>query len=184
MKLCRPFVLSRYRNIVCYLFNAQSINNKLHELHYLLYNTDCDFIFITESWLTADIDSNMLDPQSHFDVFRNDRSTHGGGVCVFVKKCWTAVLQDLDAPYSQLEMVCIDIVNVKPKIRFFVVYRPPYYDSCAELYCTSLTKCLSKLMSCQHINIILGDINLPKIDWIFLTSPEDVIHRQFLSFVI
>jgi len=39
-------------------------------------------------------------------------------------------------------------------------------------------------MSCQHINIVLGDFNLPKIDWTFLTSPEDVIHRQFLSFAI
>jgi len=112
------FVSARYRNIMCYMFNAQSINNKLHELHYLLYNTDCDFILITKSWLTADIDSNMLDSQSHFDIFvKTDRSMHGGDICVLVKKFWIAVLLDLDAPYSQLKMVCVDIVNV----RLFVV---------------------------------------------------------------
>jgi len=42
---------------------------------------------------------------------------------VLANKCWTAVLQDLDAPHSQLEMTCTDIVNVKPTIRLFVVYR-------------------------------------------------------------
>ena len=169
---------------MCYLFNAQSIKNKLHELHYLFYNTDCDFIFITESWLTPDVNSNMLDPQSHFNVFREDRSTHGGGVGVLVLNCWTAVLQDLDVAYSQLEVVCLDIVNIKPKIRRFVVYRPPYFDSCAELYCTSLINCLDKLTSSQHNKIIFGDFNPPKIDLTSLTSPNDAIHRQFLSFVI
>jgi hypothetical protein len=39
-------------------------------------------------------------------------------------------------------------------------------------------------MSCHHTNIVLGGLNLPKIDWTSLTSSEDVIHRQFLSFVI
>ena len=36
----------------------------------------------------------------------------------------------------------------------------------------------------RTLNVILGDMNLPKIDWTYLTSPEDVIHWQILSYVI
>ena len=46
------------------LFNAQSLCNKLSELHHLLYTGDIDIILITESWLHSDISNGLLDPDT------------------------------------------------------------------------------------------------------------------------
>ena len=168
----------------CFLFNARSIKNKLNELHHILYNTDCDCVFITESWLCPDIGSNLLDPMSRFSIVRKDRSSHGGGVCALVKKCWNVKSVNLDNLYLSLEIICIDIVNVIPKLRFFSIYRPPYYDHDAECYTNSVINCLGQYIASERTNIILGDLNLPKINWDLLSCPDDKIHRPFLKFVI
>lgn len=68
------------------LFNAQSIGNKLLELHYMLYTLSYDVVLVTESWLDASITSGLLDPDDKFYILRNDRHRKGGGVCVFVNK--------------------------------------------------------------------------------------------------
>jgi len=52
----------------CCLFNARSLVNKVNEFHMLIYSGTCLLYFITETWLTSDISSGMLDPLSKFTV--------------------------------------------------------------------------------------------------------------------
>lgn len=54
----------------CVLFNAQSIGNKLLELHYMLYTLSYDVVLVTESWLDASITSGLLDPDDKFLYIR------------------------------------------------------------------------------------------------------------------
>ena len=71
----------------CCLFNARSVVNKVPELHHILYCENYDMLFITETWLTTEVSSGLLDPQSHYHIIRKDRSGNiGGGVAAFVKR--------------------------------------------------------------------------------------------------
>jgi len=49
-------------------------------------------VFITESWLNADITDALIDPRVLYSVIRKDRiGTRGGGVCALVKKDFKVV---------------------------------------------------------------------------------------------
>ena len=78
--------------LTCYYFNAQSVVNKISELHDILYNSAPDCVLVSESWLHGDICDGILDTKSAYNIFRKDRvGCRGGGVCAFVKKvlCFT-----------------------------------------------------------------------------------------------
>jgi len=91
---------------------------------------------------------------------------------------------DIDPVYSELELICLDIVNVEPSLRLFIIYRPPNCDSVAEYYLAKLIDCLGHYMITARSNIVMGDFNLPKIDWELINCPEDKIHKSFLTFVV
>jgi len=83
------FQVTNCRTFLCCTFNAQSLVNKLCELHHILYHDTFDLVFITETWLHADIPSGLLDPEAMYYVLRKDRAfshsaVRGGDVCVFV----------------------------------------------------------------------------------------------------
>jgi len=60
--------------------NAQSIVNKFCELHQALYDNNYDLVFVTESWLHADIGMGLLDPELVYHILRKDRTDTGDGV--------------------------------------------------------------------------------------------------------
>jgi len=127
----------------CCLFNAQSIVNKLAELHHVMYHdacdciciTACDCICITESWLHPSISDGVIDPKREYSIVRKDRiGTKGGGVCILVKRSFSVVPLQLDTKYAALEVTGVEFICLRPKLQLFVVYRPPYYDMEASLH--------------------------------------------------
>ena len=169
----------------CCLFNARSIVNKLSELHQILYVDNYDTVFVTETWLHEEICNGMLDPSLRYNIVRRDREHHrGGGVCALVSKRWDIVPVSIGRQFSDIEIVCFDCLVLKSRIRFFVVYRPPSYDHTANSYMRRVIDCLATYESPRYTNIIVGDLNLPNINWTTLTCPSDNFHRPFLSFLI
>jgi len=72
--------------------------NKLKELHYMLYNSGYDLIFVTESWLNPNFTKGCLDPESLYQILRTGRTTgRGGGVCVFIRNGLNWLQVDLDS---------------------------------------------------------------------------------------
>jgi len=135
MLLKSPFTNSLLNRLKCYLFNAQSIVNKLPELQHIMYNENYDCIFITESWLHSGICDGVIDPRDEYYIMRKDRcSSKGGGVCVLVKRCISVVQVVIPDKYAPVEVMGIDFIGIKPKLQIFAVYRPPYYDVDAVLY--------------------------------------------------
>ena len=67
---------------------------------------------------------------------------------------------------------------------FFVVYRPPNYNQSAFDYATLLIKCLEQHGSNNHINIVVGDFNCPKINWVNNTAPCDYVSQTVLSWAV
>jgi len=112
------------------LYNAQSLVNKLCELHHILYHDKFDLVFVTETWLHADIPSGLLDPESMYYVLRRDRAfghsaVCGGGVCVFVNRSLSVAETDISSVYNQLELICFELLCVQTKLRFFHSVQAP-----------------------------------------------------------
>ena len=157
----------------------------MSELHHLLYNGKFDILLITETWLHDDIISGLLDPDGMFHILRKDRHySRGGGVCAFIRKNLNVSQVVISDSYSTLELLCFDLLCGKTKLRFFVIYRPPNYDGLAEKYVDLLIECLSLHATIAQSNIIVGDLNCPKIDWQNATCPADRISRLLLDFTV
>ena len=171
----------------CCILNARSIVNKLPELHYLLYNNNYSVICITETWLHSEITNGLLDPQAIYHIIRKDRvGSHHGGVAVFIKKDMCFVDITVDRMYDCLELLCFEVVFSKCKVRFFVIYRPPYYDQSASDYIDLLIRCVKQYSSTERhtINVVVGDLNCPKIDWQNLSSSNDYISTAVLRWAV
>jgi len=66
----------------------------------LLYNTDCDIVFVTETWLHSDIPNGLLEPHAQYTTVCTDRdSCKGGGVCAFVNKHHHVVPVTIDVKF-------------------------------------------------------------------------------------
>jgi hypothetical protein len=110
------------------LFNARSLNNKLPELHQLLFSYKCDLICITETWFHHDLADSVILGGSLYTVFRTDRSSahRGGGVCILANYSKINVVYVPLLPcYSHLEICIVDILSSDIITRLFVCYRPP-----------------------------------------------------------
>lgn len=169
------------------MFNAQSVASKLLELQYIMYNTDIDCIFVTESWLHEGISDGIIDPRGLYAVIRKDRvGVRGGGVCVLVRRKYHVLPMVFDGDYRELEMVGVTFLDFYPNLDVFTVYRPPKRDCDAKRYMNLLISCLSAYISNAYGNIhfIVGDLNLPHIEWNLLTCSGDTLDDMFLEFTI
>jgi hypothetical protein len=72
--------------LTCLYTNATSLVSKLDILQHTLHTNKIQIAIITETWLKtthqADIDG--------YTVYRKDRLTHGGGVCIYIKSDLTS----------------------------------------------------------------------------------------------
>jgi hypothetical protein len=168
----------------CLLLNARSIFYKVDELHAAIDTLNPDFIFLTETWLNNEITDSMLVPSNRFHVVRTDRSGRiGGGVCALVSKHFNvAPLQIVE----RVEVAAFDIIfpSTCIKYRFIVCYRPPYYDSDAlsYRYLNAFINCLESLCDVNYNIFIVGDFNMPDVNWSDLVSKGN--HVNFSSMML
>ena len=67
------------------LANVQSLLPKIDECHAILSIKQPDIFCITETWLTEDIGSSLINTQN-YSICRNDRKLrHGGGTAIFIR---------------------------------------------------------------------------------------------------
>ena len=150
--------------------------------------------FISETWLNCSVTNSMLDPHNHFNIFRCvrlDRS--GGGVCALIPlqyKCHEHVFSDNDLSMLKIsgcEIVCIDVTIVSTKHRFIVVYRPPNSSDpklTAQIKITNLKHLIVKLTHPLYNTIIVGDFNLPRINWATHEYLHDGLHDVMYTTVL
>ena len=113
-------ILVVYYIVCCLLCNARSLKNKLTDLHNLLYSTNYGCIFITESWLNSTISDGLLDPQNRYNIFRRDRKDgNGGGLCVFIKRCYTVSELHFESLAPEVELLGCDVFG-NTEVRYAV----------------------------------------------------------------
>ena len=148
-----------------------SADNPMYKLEELYSNVcieqQVDFIFITETHLTNNTESSDLPfPPSEYTMYRRDRPTRGGGVCILAtNKLVHRVLIDLSHP--DLENIWIE-VKVENKIFLFgVIYRPPNPDNeVVDIFMDNLSQNITDIFKRKSDSIfLLGDFNDRCILW-------------------
>ena len=139
------------------------------------------------------VTDTMLVPDGQYTVLRKDRTDHrGGGVCALVSKKYNCRHISLSVTCGELcNESCCDILHFEivlrhDKFRMIFIYRLP--NSCNKFETTlhqtsALDKLLTELVD-PHLlysTIILGDFNLPSIDWPNSFTKIDGIHDTIFN---
>ena len=159
----------------------------MHEFQQVLYCCNYDIIFVTETWFHSEVDSGLLDPKSDYYILRKDRigPHHGGGIAAFISRSFTVCNVPIDSRFINLELLCFDLLFSTTTVRFFVVYRPPNGggDTVALDNMHLLIACFKEYSVAVETSIIVGDFNLPKVNWQMSSCHGDGVSKQFLNFV-
>jgi len=159
------------------MFNARSSLTNLNEFHLFVPLNHPAVISVCETLFTDILTDTFVCPAGYI-VFRRDRSSRGGGVAILFRQGIQAELVSSNACNCDLEVICIDVIFAKQKFRLITCYRPPYYSIENVKYVESLTSALSKLCLSAQKNIVLGDLNLPKINWSHYCAPSEPCHKN------
>mgnify|MGYP001548984872 CR=1 FL=1 len=156
----------------CFVFNARSIVRKVLDLYFeVILQLDWpDVIAISETWLNSEVPDSIFSACKGYSVFRRDRSPgkKGGGVAILTKTGLACYSVNVPSD-SCLEALCVQIQGKCQNLLFCVIYRPPgAVKECVQ----SMSRLLIFLESFQLPVVLTGDINLPDIDWHYMTSPN------------
>ena len=160
--------------------NADCLSNKLKELEVVANSIKPKLIAITEvkhknKWHLCDSELQL----SGYKFFSNDLGKDGRGVVIYVSEKLECNSVVLDTDYNDAVVVEIKVNNNETML-VGNFYRSP--NSCAEndnkLFALINAICESYLCS----KILVGDFNLPNIDWGNCSS-NCAISKKFLSTV-
>jgi hypothetical protein len=101
------------------------------------------------------LDNEIFPPG--YSLYRADRGSRGGGVLLAVSDC---IPSSLIATPPGLESVAV-LIHLASPVVVCLVYLPP---STTPLMFSSLLTFLSTI-SADYETIVLGDFNMPDIDW-------------------
>ena len=168
------------------LFNARSLFGKETFLISYLKNFPNHIFCITETFLTAKkipfCDNSVLVGDSNFILVRADRSnakkSRGGGVCAFIPKHFPFTLRKTPS-VKNIDYLVLDIFFGTFSFTLIVSYIPPDTppDTVRD-FCETL---LSLKLNSSNI-LLLGDFNMPDIDWEGKTS-NILKEKLFLDFL-
>jgi len=151
-----------------------------------MHEINIDNACLCEIWLTDSTLDCMIAPDN-YNTIRKDRSDRkGGGVCIIGKNNSSLVFKGVALPsrYHSLEVVAVDILfGNNNGTRLIVVYYPP--DQLSNLGTCQLLILVFMFLSNTHLSIcIVGDSNLPLMDWVNHSSPNNDVYIEFLSYFI
>ena len=149
-------------NVEIFYTNTNSLTNKVSELSSISQSQSVGLICVTETHLTKQIsDAEISIP--NFDVFREDRpsNTNWGGSAIYVRKKFKAKKLDW---FKDTESIALKVHFLSFELYIICVYRSTSNRTVEEN-----EKLLSQLANvptdCEKNVILLGDLNLPNVDW-------------------
>ena len=166
---------STHKGISFFYANARSIGNKVDMLHMEVANKAYDVVVLVETHLDSSIADGEYFPANYL-VFRRDRMCNGrrgGGVLIAVRDTFKSSLRDDMLSDSELIFVDISFPNDR-KITVGAFYRPPNAD----------TKPLLDMQDVLQDLVIIGDFNLPWIDWLDVRAACDSANNSLLIDII
>ncbi|ESO08259.1 hypothetical protein HELRODRAFT_184634, partial [Helobdella robusta] len=164
------------------IFINPDLSKRQAELAYLkrqerLYKPE--IFSVIETWLTPNDPDSLFFPPGYVFV-RWDRETRGGGVAFIIKDTVPYRVVSVSSAFSHIEIVSIDIAISNKNYRFISYYRSGGFDMLAEKYAFDSAQCIKELCK-GDINCLMGDFNLPNIDWINYSAPNNCIYDIFMD---
>ena len=122
-----------------------------------VYTSHYQVIGVTETWLSPCIYDNEILP-SQYTIFRQDRSSRGGGVLLAISKSISASPVSSPPDLEAVSVVC----DLNEPLTFCVVYVPP---NATDRYHSCLRNYLTHLVSISINVIFMGDFNYSDVSW-------------------
>ena len=143
-------------NLTLGLLNVRSIFYKVTEVDILCNKHRFDILAINETWLNSNIEDSEISIPG-YNILRNDRPTHGGGVAFYIKKeIKFKAREDIYKRHS-LESCWIELSTKQGPLLIGTVYRPP---SANNVYYDKFLDMLNDVSTEGKDIILLGDLNL------------------------
>lgn len=142
--------------------NINSLRNKVHNLEWesTQFSYNIDIISLTETCLGPEINMGELSMVG-YELFRNDRNMHGGGIAVYVSNDFKTDIINLQ---SQSEALLLKLSNRSCTLFFLTIYRPPNNND--PLLIPLLLDEVNELIDLEtSVLFVCGDFNFPQIDW-------------------
>ena len=136
---------------------------------------------MTETWLNHEPDGLFLPKE--YQAFRCDRGSRGGGVALIAKKKLRVRQISIPPEYKHIEIVCVDIYTDSSICRAIIYYRPGGFNSESVDYTLKSIQCLTYLCNNTKLVCIMGDFNLPEMNWKNYSHPKNEIYNLFTSFI-
>ena len=107
----------------------------------------------------------------------------GGGVTIYCKNDIKVEQVQIKQTGTDIEIICVDMIFGSQKLRLITCYRPPFYTITDVAYLELMISIIYNLCYSVSQIIIVGDFNLPKMDWPSYVSPNEKCHSIFLNLV-
>ena len=168
--------INKISSIPVMYFNARSLSNKIVLLQNYADEIKPKVMAVTETWAKSEIPDGIY-ALSGYNLFRDDRhDKRGGGVMIYVDHTISAS-QISFGSFSNFEFVSCKLQLTKSEfLGILCIYRPPNITDTGDL---DLINVVDKFMMLNFsYNIILGDFNMPTVDWKLFKAPT-----KFMPFV-
>ena len=162
------------------LTNARSLLNKIAELEFFLDKFNIDIFSVTETWLSVEDPDSLFLPKE-YTANRWDRPSRGGGVAFIIKKNIPFKPIAIPTEFQNIEITCIDVLLHTGPYRLITFYRRGGFDIIAEQYTKDSIMCIKFLSSVKYRVCLMGDFNLPGINWKRYSAPKNTIYDLFLE---
>ncbi|CAF4867365.1 unnamed protein product [Pieris macdunnoughi] len=163
------------KSLTLFYQNVRGLRTKSNEFYQNLLTCTFDVILITESWLNSSFYDNEL-CSDEYQMFRRDRSKEtsskniGGGLLIYVSR-YLKAYERAEWNCNSVETLWITIphnslaVNDRRSLHIGLVYIPP--DSMQAERLETFISSFSHIMDTNISDnfIIVGDFNLPNINW-------------------
>ncbi|KAK6017038.1 hypothetical protein OSTOST_17474, partial [Ostertagia ostertagi] len=141
-----------------------------------------DLYLLTETWLKDH--HSMTSMLNHwindYAVLRCDRSHRaGGGVSMFIRNTLNYTIIISESVPRGYEILAADVASPEFRLRIVLIYRPP---SSTPSFSEQLAKAISDLSTVSFPVIVLGDFNLPEINWAQWDSWKEETHPLSVTF--
>ena len=139
-----------------YYANAQSIRNKLDDLHSLVKIRKFEILALSETWLYSnEVQHFNIDGFTPVHACRTGRA---GGVSLYIKNEIKFKICDVIEGDMDFNFVSVILTDINQKIGVF--YRPPRYD-----FLEFLDKLQEILTTERNSMIVVGDFNVDLLDF-------------------
>ena len=161
------YELNKAKGLKIVHLNIRSLPRKIDQLRTILQGSNIDIVTLSETWLHAKVDSQMIDIQGYIS-YRLDRNTQntnsktkrGGGLIAYVKSSLDVYVQKEECSSNRdIEVQWLKILRKNSKtILLANVYRPP--PGKVDQAIKSIEKGLTVLQEPNEEIVILGDFNI------------------------